>query len=609
MKTFFRVLKYSNRLTSRLVRFFLFSILGIVFSAVTLVVVIPMLDVLFDKVKPTVPPAIPSFEVSADYAMKVFNHYFFTIIQQNGKADALFFICICIVASVMIGNLFRYLERVMASKIKADIVKNLRTEIFANVTLLQISFFNTQRKGDLISRFTSDVQEVETAIMNSLKAVLKEPITIIVYFSMLFFISTKLTLFTIIVLPLVGGALAEIVKRLKRQATQSQESLGRTVNILEETFSGMRVVKAFNARNYILKKMGEENEYYRRVNLSMAYKNELASPVSEFLGVVIIAGIMYFGGSLILNGEDQLEASTFIAFLAIFAQIIQPAKAFSNGITSLQKGIASARRIFTLIDTEPLIENKPNAITLKEFSKDIEFKNVSFAYESDFVLQNINLKIEKGKTIALVGPSGGGKSTLADLVPRFYDPSQGDVCIDGISLRDYDIESLRKQMGVVTQESILFNDTIFNNIAFGMTGASEEAVIHAAKIANAHDFIMQTEHGYQTYIGERGSKLSGGQRQRLSIARAVLKNPPILILDEATSALDSESEKLVQEALFNLMKNRTSIVIAHRLSTIQHADEIIVIQKGVILERGTHHQLNQQNGLYKKLIDIQKTDR
>jgi subfamily B ATP-binding cassette protein MsbA len=341
----------------------------------------------------------------------------------------------------------------------------------------------------------------------------------------------------------------------------------------------------------------------------MAYKNELASPVSEFLGVMIIAGIMYFGGTLILKGDDELAASTFLTFLAIFAQIIQPAKAFSNGITSLQKGIASARRIFELIDTEPIIENKPDAIALKDFEQAIEFKNVSFAYDKEFVLRDINLRIEKGKTIALVGPSGGGKSTLADLVPRFYDPSEGDVLLDGISLRDYDIESLRKQMGVVTQESILFNDTIFNNIAFGMPNVTQEAVEQAARIANAHDFIAQTENGYQTVIGERGSKLSGGQRQRLSIARAVLKNPPILILDEATSALDSESEKLVQEALFNLMKNRTSLVIAHRLSTIQHADEIVVIQHGHIVERGTHAELYRQNGIYRKLSDIQSTMR
>jgi subfamily B ATP-binding cassette protein MsbA len=609
MKAFFRVLQYANRLPQRLIQFFIFSILGIVFSALSLVVVIPMLNILFDKVQVAEPPAIPAFNLSSEYATTVFEHYLLTIIQNYGKPNALLFICACIVASVLLGNTFRFLERVVASKVRMDVVKNLRSQIFANITRLQIGFFNDNRKGDLISRFTNDVQEVEQAVLNSLKAVVKEPITIVVYFALLFMISVKLTLFTIIVLPVVGGALAEIVKRLKRQAKDSQESLGRIVNILDETFAGMRVVKAFNARNYILQKMEDENEYHRRVNLSMAYKNELASPVSEFLGVVIVAGILYFGGSVILEGNEQLSASAFITFLAIFAQIIQPAKAFSNGITSLQKGIASSRRIFEIIDTEPIIENKSDAVRLQAFRSAIEFVNVSFAYERERVLKNINLRIEKGKTIALVGASGGGKSTLADLVPRFYDPTEGEVQLDGLSLREYDIESLRAQMGIVTQESILFNDTIFNNIAFGMESASAEAVANAAKIANAHEFIMQTEKGYQTIIGERGSKLSGGQRQRLSIARAVLKNPPILILDEATSALDSESEKLVQQALFNLMKNRTSVVIAHRLSTIQHADEIVVIQHGQIVERGTHEQLSQLNGVYKKLSDIQNTER
>ena len=609
MKTFFRVLGYSRHLPTRLVQFFVFSVLGIVFSALSLVVVIPMLDVLFDQVQASQVAPLPAFELSGSYIKATFQHYFTRLLIEQGKTTTLFYICIAIVSSVMIGNAFRFLERVVASKIRLDVVKGLRQRIFTNVTRLQIGFFNTNRKGDLISRFSNDVQEVEGAVMNSLKAVLKEPITIIVHFSLLFAISVKLTLFTIIVLPLVGGALAEIVRRLKRQAKSSQETMGRIVNILDETFSGMRVIKAFNARGYILQKMEDENEFHRKVNLSMAYKNELASPVSEFLGVMIIAGIMYFGGTLILEGDDELAASTFLTFLAIFAQIIQPAKAFSNGITSLQKGIASARRIFELIDTEPIIENKPNAITLQSFEQGIEFKNVSFAYEKELVLRNINLRIEKGKTIALVGPSGGGKSTLADLVPRFYDPTEGDVLLDGISLRDYDIESLRKQMGVVTQESILFNDTIFNNIAFGMPNVTQDAVEQAARIANAHDFIVQTENAYQTVIGERGSKLSGGQRQRLSIARAVLKNPPILILDEATSALDSESEKLVQEALFNLMKNRTSLVIAHRLSTIQHADEIVVIQHGLVVERGTHTELYRQNGIYRKLSDIQSTMR
>ncbi|MEO7992686.1 MAG: ABC transporter ATP-binding protein, partial [Chryseolinea sp.] len=524
-----------------------------------------------------------------------------------GKLDALLFICLCIIGSTLLSSIFKYLERIVASQMRVDVVNNLRTEIFAKVTRLQISYFNNNRKGDLISRFTGDVQEIESTVINSLKTVLKEPVTIIIYFAAMFFISVKLTLFALVVLPIVGGVLGGIVKRLKRQAKLSQESLGRIVNILDETFSGMRVIKAFNARSYIMGKMNEENNHYSKVNLSMAYKNELASPVSELLGVLIVTGIMYFGGSLILSGDAELEASSFIGFIVFFSQIIQPAKSFSNGITSLQKGIASARRIFSVIDTEPIIENKPNAIVLAQFEKNIEFKNVSFAYDTDLVLKDINLTVEKGKTIALVGSSGGGKSTLADLVPRFYDPTNGDVCIDGISLRDYEIESLRKQMGVVTQESILFNDTIFNNIAFGLPNVSEEVVIEASKIANAHDFITQTENGYQTNIGERGSKLSGGQRQRLSIARAVLKNPPILILDEATSALDSESEKLVQEALFNLMKNRTSIVIAHRLSTIQHADEIIVIQHGQIIERGTHDTLIKQSGLYKKLNEIQRS--
>lgn len=478
--------------------------------------------------------------------------------------------------------------------------------IFNNVSQLHIGYFNEQRKGDLISRFTNDVVEVENSVVNSLKFVMKEPITIIVYFAVLFFISAKLTLFTLLLLPITGGILAEIIKRLKRKAVQSQESLGRVVNILDETFGGMRVVKAFNARNFILKKIDDETTYHRKVNLSIARKNELASPVSETLGVMIVAGILYFGGSLVLSEDSALSPGEFLGFLGIFASVIQPAKNFSNGITSIQKGTISARRIFDVIDLEPVIKNKPNAILLDQFKDSIEYKNVGFAYDRDHVLKNINLKIEKGKTIALVGPSGGGKSTFADLVPRFYDPTQGDVLIDGISLRDYEIESLRKQIGVVTQESILFNDTIFNNIAFGMENVSEEKVIEAAKVANAHDFILQTEDGYNTFIGERGSKLSGGQRQRIAIARAVLKNPPILILDEATSALDSESEKLVQDALTKLMKNRTSIVIAHRLSTIQHADEIVVIQNGNVVERGKHSELILQDGLYRKLSEIQK---
>lgn len=609
MKVFFRVLSYANRLPRRLTFFFFYSILGIIFGAFNILLVMPMLDVLFKQTGKllTVPP-LPEFSFSVSYLTELFNHYFTAVVINYGALDALLFVCALITACVILANLFRYLERVMATKIRVDLVKNIRLDIFNKVTQFHIGYFNNERKGDLISRFTNDVNEVESAVMNSLKAVLKEPITIAVYFFVLFRISPQLTLFTLLVLPLTGGVLAEIIKRLKRQATASQESLGRILNILDETFGGMRVIKAFNARKFVIERIDEESSFFRKTSKSMAYKNELAAPVSEILGVLIISGIIFFGGNMVLTKNNSLEPAQFMTFLAIFAMIIQPAKNFSNGITSLQRGTASAKRIFDIIDTEPLIRNKPNAKSLSFFSDAIEFKNVSFSYGPDkTVLKNINLTIAKGKTIALVGPSGGGKSTLADLVPRFYDPTEGEVCIDGISLADYDLESLRKHLGIVTQESILFNDTIFNNIAFGKPNVGEAEVIQAAKIANAHDFIMQTEHGYQTKIGERGSKLSGGQRQRLSIARAVLKNPPILILDEATSALDSESERLVQEALFNLMKNRTSIVIAHRLSTIQHADEIVVIQDGIIAERGNHEELQQHNGIYKKLSDIQKT--
>ncbi len=606
MKVYLRIFSYAPKLVSRLVQFFVFSLLGTVFGVLNLTLVIPMLDVLFNTTDQTIIPVLPEFELSIKYFTGTFNYYFTKVILEYGKMEALLFVCSSIVVTVILANLFRYGERMTASKLRVDITKNLRMHIFGKVMQLHIGFFNDQRKGDLISRFTNDVGEVENSVVSSLKSVMKEPITILVSLGVLFTISFKLTLFTLLVLPIIAIVIGGIVKQLKKRATQSQEALGRIGNILDETFSGMRVINAFNAKNFVLNRIDNETSYHRKVNLSLSRKNELASPVSEILGVIVVAIIVYYGGNLVLSNDPELVASQFMAFLAIYASMIQPAKNFSNGITSVQKGTASAKRIFEIIDTESLIKDKPNAIALDKFKERIEFKNVSFAYNETPVLKNINLVVEKGKTIALVGPSGGGKSTLADLVPRFYDPQQGEVLLDGRSLTDYQLESLRKEMGIVTQESILFNDTIFNNIAFGMENVKEEDVIRAAKVANAHDFIVQTEDGYQTKIGERGTKLSGGQRQRLSIARAVLKNPPILILDEATSALDSESERLVQDALTKLMENRTSIVIAHRLSTIQHADEIIVVQNGEIVERGKHDQLMAGSGLYSKLTEIQK---
>jgi subfamily B ATP-binding cassette protein MsbA len=606
MRIYFRILQYSPDLASRLFQFFAFSMLGVVFSASYLGLIMPMLEVLFDDKSGATIPALPDFSFSIDFLKGYFRHHFIKVIVEHGRIEALMFVCATIIISVFLSNMFRYAERMAASRIRLDVVRNMRMDIFRSITRLHIGFFNNNRKGDLMSRFTNDINEVEAGVMNSLKSVLKEPITIIVYLVVLFMISVKLTLFTLILLPLTGGIVAEIVKRLKRKAKQSQEAMGRIVNILDETFSGMRVIKAFNAMNFILGKMDQETAYHRKVNLSIARKNELSSPVSEFLGVIVVAIILFYGGQLVLSGNQELKPEVFIGFLAFYASMIQPAKNFSNGITSLQKGAVAAQRIFSIVDEEPEIKSKPGARVIDSFRDRIEFKNVSFAYSKESVLKNINLTIERGKTIALVGPSGGGKSTLADLIPRFYDPTYGEVILDGLPLTEYELDSLRKQMGVVTQESILFNDTIFNNIAFGMEYVKEEDVIQAAKVANAHEFIMQTEAGYETFIGERGSKLSGGQRQRLAIARAVLKNPPILILDEATSALDSESERLVQEALTNLMKNRTSVVIAHRLSTIQHADEIIVIQDGHIVERGTHQELVQRNGLYQKLSEFQK---
>jgi len=605
MKIYLRILQYAPHAGSQLAKFLMFSVLAALFSASYLGLTKYMLDILFLQDIDKVVPAPGEFSFSTGY-LKAWIEYHFTEIARNeGPVKTLMYVCLSIVGFVFLSNIFRYMERMVASRLKVDVVKNLRVEIFRNVTQLHIGFFNDQRKGDLISRFTNDVSEVENTVVNGFKAV-KEPITLIIYITVLFMISVKLTFFTLIVLPITGGLISVLIKQLKRKAVQSQETIGRIVNILDEAFSGMRVINAFNARKFLLNKVDTETSFHRKVNLSIARRNELASPLSEFLGVMVVAVILFYGGQSAMSPGSDLTPSAFISFLTFYASMLQPAKNFSNGITSLQKGVVSAERIFAIIDTKSAIQNKPNAIPLGEFKSEIEFRDVTFAYDREHILKNINLKIEKGKTIALVGPSGGGKSTLADLIPRFYDPADGAVLLDGIALPDYEIESLRRQMGVVTQESILFNDTIFNNIAFGMETVKEEDVIHAAKVANAHEFIMQSDNGYQTLIGERGSKLSGGQRQRLSIARAVLKNPPILILDEATSALDSESERLVQDALTKLMKNRTSIVIAHRLSTIQHAHEIIVIQQGEIVERGRHDVLVRENGLYRKLIEIQK---
>ncbi|WP_425636085.1 ABC transporter ATP-binding protein [Algoriphagus yeomjeoni] len=608
MKTYLRILSYAKPYGKFVPTYIIYAFLSIVFGLLNFTLLKPLFDVIFEQVDPESLAKYadkPEFSFSIEYFSHLFNYNFLQVAEEYGKMGTLFYVCIIIVVSVFLSNLFTYLSGVVLAKVRAIVIKRMRMDIFEHVSGLHIGYFSNERKGDLMSKMTNDVQEVENTIVQSLRVVFREPATIILYFSVLFFMSVKLTLFTILIIPISGAIIGGITRRLKKKAVQSQQSLGRIVNILDEALGGMRVIKAFNAEGFMKNKFDGETDFYADVNVNMARKNELASPISQFLGVFVVAGILVYGGSMVLSGSSDLGASDFITYIIIFTQVLNPAKEISRAVSSIQRGIASAERVFTVVDTPSQVYSATSPVRLNSFENSVEVKNVSFAYEDQLVLKNINFTLDRGKTIALVGPSGGGKSTLADLVPRFYDPSAGEILLDGNSLKDFDLKELRSLMGIVTQESILFNDTVFNNIAFGVEGATEAQVMEAAKIANAHEFIAKMEDGYQTSIGERGSKLSGGQRQRLSIARAVLKNPPILILDEATSALDSESELLVQEALTKLMSNRTTLVIAHRLSTIQHADEILVIERGEIVQRGTHADLSQIDGLYQKLSSIQ----
>lgn len=582
--------------------------MAIIFGLLNFTLLKPLFDVIFDQIGQedlSQYNVKPDFSFTINYFTHLFNHYFLQISKEYGKFGTLLYVCAIIVVSVFLSNLFAYLSGVILAKVRAKVIKSMRMNIFEKVTDMHLGFFSNERKGDLISKMTNDIQEVENSIVQSLRVVFKEPATIILFFAVLFFMSVKLTLFTLILIPVSGAVIGGITRRLRKSAMDSQTSLGRIVNILDETIGGMRVIKAFGAQQYVMDKFDAETNSYADLNVSMARKNELASPVSQFLGVFVVAGILLYGGNLVLNNNSQLGASEFIAYIIIFTQVLNPAKEISRALSSIQRGLASAQRIFEVIDTTPAIQDKDDANDLGAFTESIAFDHVSFTYGEELILKEVSFVLEKGKTIALVGPSGGGKSTIVDLVPRFYDPIAGKVLLDGRDIREYRMRDLRKLMGIVTQESILFNDTVLANIAFGMHQVSEAEVIKAAKIANAHEFIVGLPEGYGTNIGERGSKLSGGQRQRLSIARAVLKNPPILILDEATSALDSASEKLVQDALGRLMVNRTTLVIAHRLSTIQHADEILVINQGEIAERGNHEELLGREGLYKKLSSMQ----
>ena len=605
MKTYFRLLSFAKPIEKFAIPYVIATILSIVFGTLNLTLLVPLFETLMpasaNAAKSITQTATSSFDITGQLRDFVGQSKI-----NNGISLTLTYVCFAIVGSVLISNIFRYLSQRYMEDLRVHTLLNLRKTVFNNVMDLHVGFFSNERKGDIISKVASDVQVVQFTVTNTLQVVFKEPLTLIFYVLVLLSISIKLTLFSLLVIPISAFIISKIVKRIKQQAKEAHESFAKMIGFLDEALGGIKIIKAFNGTERTKDKFQKENIIYSNLNRKMVRRQQLGSPVSEFLGVVMVALIVWYGGNLIISKQpDALSTSQFIAYIALFSQVMRPAKALTDSFSGIHSGIAAGERVLDLIDTKPELTNKPDAIALAHFNNSLAFEDVSFNYGDKQVLKGINLSIEKGKTIALVGPSGGGKSTLMDLIPRFHDPLSGSIKIDGHNYKDLTVESIRAQMGTVNQESFLFNDTIFNNIAFAKPDATEEEVVAAAKIANAHDFILNTEEGYQSTVGDRGNKLSGGQKQRICIARAVLANPPIMLLDEATSALDTESEKLVQEALNNLMKNRTSIVIAHRLSTIQHADKIVVIDNGSVVETGTHTQLIAQKGLYKRLIDMQ----
>jgi len=604
MKDFFQILRrFIPPYKKQLILNFLFNLLSALFTVFSVTMMIPILEILFGLSK-DVNELIP-------WAMNMgaikHNAYFYITAfkNANGAGFTLLFVGLFVIVATLLKVGFYYLGAFEAIYIRNGVVKDMREQIFSKILKLALPFFSEERKGDIISRITGDVTEVENSIMSSLDMFLKNPIIILVLLISMLVMSPSMTLFIFLVLPIAGFIIGRVGRSLKKVSREGQDKMGEILTVVEETLGGLRIIKAFNAENKMNARFNSELYDYRHIMNRLMRRRELAHPLSELLGTVVIIIVVWYGGTLILSHNSELSGPEFIAYLAIFYQIINPAKAFTTALYSIQKGLASMDRIDKILKADVTIPESENAQAVSTLKNTVEYRNVTFAYEDKVVLNNVSLTIPKGKTIALVGQSGSGKTTFVDLLPRFYDVIGGQILIDGVDLRDLKLHDLRDLMGNVNQEAILFNDSIFNNIAFGVENTSMPEVIAAAKVANAHDFIIETEHGYDTVIGDRGSKLSGGQRQRLSIARAILKNPPILILDEATSALDTESERLVQDALENLMKNRTSIVIAHRLSTVRNADLICVFHEGEIVERGTHDELIKLDGRYKRLHSMQ----
>ncbi len=579
------------------------NILSTIFSVFSFALIVPILQILFKTT--TVQYEYMPFDWSFDVIKNNAYCWVANYIEQSGAQSTLLILALFLIVMTFFKTGIAYLASYFVIPMRTGLTRDIRRQLYDKIVDLNLGFFDKQRKGDIMARITSDVVEVENSIMSSIELLSKNPIMIVVYLAILLMLSWKLTLFVLVVLPIAGGIMGGVGKTLKKKSKVAQNQQGELLSQIEETLGGLRVIKAFNAEKAVIRIFSNMNDRLRRTTNSVNRRYMLAHPMSEFLGTVTIAIVLFFGGILILTDNSSLSAAEFIYYLVIFYSIINPAKDLSKAVYSIQKGKASLDRIDVILQAENPLKEVKNPVVPKPFSDKIEYKNVSFKYTDTYVLKNINLTIEKGKMVALVGQSGSGKSTMVDLLPRFYDVTEGEITIDGVNVKNMTLFDLRSYMGNVNQEAILFNDTVYNNIAFGVDDATEEQVIEAAKIANAHEFIMAMEDGYQTTIGDRGGRLSGGQRQRLSIARAILKNPSVLILDEATSALDTESEKLVQEALERLMRTRTSIVIAHRLSTIRNADIICVMQDGRIVEQGKHEELMAMNGHYAKLCAMQ----
>lgn len=603
MKKYKKLLIYIKPYWQKVSLNIVFNFLGVIFSVFTITMAIPFLGILFEN-QPLITEPIP-FKLSAQSIQHNFQYVISKILINYGEVQALVIIGAVVLVMSFLKNGFKYLAIYQMAYVRNGLVKDIRNDLYRKALKLPMAYHSKERKGDIISRMTNDVQQVEFSIISSLEMIFRDPITILVYLITLLIISPHLTVVVFVLLPLSGFIIGRIGRNLRATAYRSQSRLGMMLSVLEETLTGIRVIKAFNAENKTTLRFTTLNRFYTLIMTKMHRRQSLASPTSEFLGTLVVILIMWYGGYLVLGAQTGLTSQSFIGYLLIFAQIINPAKSITTAYYNILKGMASADRIQEIFEAKVTIDDHKFSLPIERFEQSIEFRNVSFRYENTDVLKNINLVIPKGKTIALVGQSGAGKSTLVDLIPRFYDACEGQILIDNHNIKDVKIHDLRNLIGNVSQEAILFNDNFFNNIAFGVFNVSLDDVIKAAKIANAHEFIERTPLGYYTNLGDRGNKLSGGQRQRLSIARAILRNPPILILDEATSALDSESEKLVQDALGTVMKNRTSVVIAHRLSTVVNADLICVMHDGRIVEQGTHNELIHKNGIYNKLHNLQ----